>query len=206
MTKLRIFNSNVKSVLLYTCESWLVSKQVTNVLQTFVNRCLRRILKIYWPAVISNQQLWQTTKQEPTELEIKRRKWKWLGHILRRTQTAINRAALEWNPQGSRRKGRPTNTWQRTVLNEAKSNGLTWNQVKTVAQNRVRWKCVVNALCSRRNYRTYMYVCVCVCIYIYIYIYILRRGLGLLSHYSARLWTGLQGDRGSIPGRQRIFL
>jgi hypothetical protein len=138
MTKLLIFNGNVKSVLLYACESWLVSKQVTNLLKTFVNQCLRRILKIYWPAVISNQQLWQTTQQEPTELEIKRCKWKWLGHTLRRPQTDINRAALEWNPQGSRRKGCPTNTWRKTVLNEAKSNGLTWNQVKMVAQNRVR--------------------------------------------------------------------
>jgi hypothetical protein len=34
MTKLRIFNSNVKSVPLYACESWLVSKQVTDLLQT----------------------------------------------------------------------------------------------------------------------------------------------------------------------------
>jgi hypothetical protein len=105
MTKLRIFKSNVKSVLLYGCESWLVSKQVTKLLQTFVNRCLRRILKIYWPAVISNQQLWQITQQEPIELEIKRRKWKWLGHILGMLQTDNNRAALEWNPQGSRRRG-----------------------------------------------------------------------------------------------------
>jgi hypothetical protein len=148
MTKLRIFNCNVKSVLLYACESLLVSKQVTNLLQTFVNRCLQRILKMYWATVISNQQLWQITKQKLIELEIKQGNWKWLGHTLRRPQTDINREALEWNPQGSRRRGRPTNTWQRTVLNEAKSKGLTWNQVKMVAQNRVRWKCVVNALCS----------------------------------------------------------
>jgi hypothetical protein len=110
MTKLRIFNSNVKSVLLYACESWLASKQATNLLQTFVNWCLRCILKIYWPAVILKQQLWQITQQEPTELEIKRRKWKWLGHTLRRPQTDIKRATLDWNPQGSRRRGRPTNT------------------------------------------------------------------------------------------------
>jgi hypothetical protein len=71
MTKLRIFNCNVKSVLLYAYESWLVSKQVTDLLQMFANRCFRRILKIYWPAVISNQQLWQKTQQELTELEIK---------------------------------------------------------------------------------------------------------------------------------------
>jgi hypothetical protein len=158
MTKLRNFNSNVKSVNLHACESWLVSKQATNLLQTLVNRCFLRILKVYWPAVISNQQLWQTSNQEPTELEIKRHKWKWLGHTLRMPQTDINRAALEWNPQGSRRRGRPTNTWRRTVLNEAKSNGLTWNQVKTVAQNRVRWKCVVNAPCSWRSYMTYIYI------------------------------------------------
>jgi hypothetical protein len=107
-----------------------------------VNWCLQRILKIYWPAVISNQQLWQTTQQEPIELEIKQRKWKWLGDTLQWLQTDINRAAFEWNPQRAKRKGHPTNTWQWTVLNKAKSNGLTWNQVKMVTQNRVRWKCV----------------------------------------------------------------
>jgi hypothetical protein len=57
MSLFQIFNSKVKSALLHACESWLVSKQVTDLLQTFVNRYLRRILKIYWPAVISNQQL-----------------------------------------------------------------------------------------------------------------------------------------------------
>jgi hypothetical protein len=102
-----------------------VSKQVINLLQTFVNQYFRRILKIYWPAAISNQQLWQTTQQEPIELEIKQHKWKWLGHILQRPQTDINHATLELNPQGFRRRGHPTNTWWRTVLNEAKSNGLT---------------------------------------------------------------------------------
>jgi hypothetical protein len=111
MTKLRIFNSNVKSVPLYACESWLMSKQVTNFLQMFENRCLRRILKIYWPTVISNPQLWQTTQQNLTELEIKWCKCKWLGYTHWGPQTDINRAALEWNPQRSRRKGCPTNTW-----------------------------------------------------------------------------------------------
>jgi hypothetical protein len=114
------------------------------------------MLKTYWPTVISNQQLWQMTQKEPIELEIKRRKWKWLGHTLRGPQTDINRAALEWDAQGSRRRGRPINTWRRTVVNEAKSNGLTSKQVKTVAQNRVRWKCVVNAICSWGSYRTYI--------------------------------------------------
>jgi hypothetical protein len=45
-TKLWIFNSNVKSGLLYACETWRVLKASMNKLQSFVNRCLRRILNI----------------------------------------------------------------------------------------------------------------------------------------------------------------
>ena len=42
-TKIRLFNSNVKSVLLYGCETWKTTQGVINKLQVFVNRCLRKI-------------------------------------------------------------------------------------------------------------------------------------------------------------------
>ena len=45
-TKLRIFHSNVKSVLLYGSETWKVAKTTASKLQVFVNRCLQRILNI----------------------------------------------------------------------------------------------------------------------------------------------------------------
>lgn len=60
-TKIRIFNSNVKSVLLYGSETWRMTEKTVSELQTFVNRCLRRILGIYWPVTISNFKLWETT-------------------------------------------------------------------------------------------------------------------------------------------------
>jgi len=37
--KLRIFNTNVKSVLLYACETWKTTNQITRKLQIFVNKC-----------------------------------------------------------------------------------------------------------------------------------------------------------------------
>jgi len=46
-TKLRIFCSNVKAVLLYSSETWKVAKNITSKLQVFVNCCLRRILNIH---------------------------------------------------------------------------------------------------------------------------------------------------------------
>ena len=118
-TKLHLFNANVYSVLLYGCQTWLATKSVTHSLQVFVNRCLRKILSIFWPNTISNQDLWQRTHQLPIDLEIKSSQWEWLGHVLRRPRCDIARAALDWNPQGSRGRGRPRILWRRTILREA---------------------------------------------------------------------------------------
>ena len=75
----------------------------------WINKCLRMILNIRWPEVISNEQLWGRAHQSRIHENIKRRKWKWIGHTLRKPENSITRSALEWNPQGFRRKGRPSN-------------------------------------------------------------------------------------------------
>lgn len=150
-TKTRIFNTNVKSVLLYGSETWKVTKTINNKLQSFVNKCLRHILNIRWPDTISNTSLWEKTKQDPIHIEIKRRKWGWIGHTLRKSPENITRQALDWNPQGKRKVGRPRQTWRRSVESEAKEAGFTWAQLKKVAQNRVHWRGGVAALCFPRS-------------------------------------------------------
>jgi len=62
-TKIRIFDSNLKSVLLYGSETWRLTKKIISELQTFSNRRLRYILGVWWPRKISNEELWQRTKQ-----------------------------------------------------------------------------------------------------------------------------------------------
>ena len=78
-TKLKIFNKNVKSALLFGSETWRSTKLLIKKLQTFINKCLTKILNIRWPEVISNDELWERTKQIRIEESIMRRKWKWLG-------------------------------------------------------------------------------------------------------------------------------
>ena len=65
------------------------------------------MLNIFWPVQISNQELWTRTKQKPIELEIRQRKWGWLGHTLHRPPGDTAKAALEWNPQETRSQGSP---------------------------------------------------------------------------------------------------
>jgi len=42
----------------------------------------------------------------PTEQQIKEGKWHWIGNTLREPQGAVERLALDWNPQGTRMRGR----------------------------------------------------------------------------------------------------
>jgi hypothetical protein len=58
-------------------------------LQTFINKCLRQIINIKWTGKITNEELWRNTELKPIEIKIKRRKWNWIGHTLRKEAGAI---------------------------------------------------------------------------------------------------------------------
>ena len=145
-TKLRIFNSNVISVLLYGSETWCLTKVNKNRLQTFINKCLRYILGIWYPETISNQELLERTGQEPVVDVIRKRKWGWLGHTLRRPQDHVTRRALHWNPQGNRSRGRPAHTWRRELEAEIERENLTWAELNRIAADRNRWRNLIRGL------------------------------------------------------------
>ena len=147
-TKLRIFKSNVKTVLLYGSETWRLTASASRKLQSFINGCLRRIVGIRWYDRVTNAQLWEGTSQRPVKEDIQVKKWKWIGHTLRRPPTSIIRQALTWNPQGKRKKGRPKMTWRRAVQAEMEKAGTSWKQLEKDAQDRLRWRNVVDGLCS----------------------------------------------------------
>ena len=75
--------------------------------------------------------------------QIKRRKWNWIGHTLRKETVATEKTALDWNPQGYRRRGRPKRTWRRTIEDEIRSS----------ERDRNAWKLFMDALCSTTSQR-----------------------------------------------------
>ncbi|XP_073828644.1 uncharacterized protein [Musca autumnalis] len=127
----------------------MIPKNLIRSKQAFTNRCLRRIYVIYWPNTITNNALWNMSNQQPLEEEIKRKKYRWLGHTMRKASTDVTKQLIEYNPQGSRRIGRPKSTWRRQVESELKESRITWSEMKNLAMD--RWKTFVTALCSSRN-------------------------------------------------------
>ena len=89
-----------------------------------------RYVRIWWPNIISNKDLWKVTGQEDINLEIRTRKFRLTGHTLRKEDGEIPRDALLWNPQGNRKRGRPRNSWRRLVM---KAAGRSWNELKVLS-------------------------------------------------------------------------
>jgi hypothetical protein len=122
-TKNKVFNIYVKSVLLYRCQTWLVTCEIQRKLQSFVNRCLWYITKIWWPRDISNEKLWEMTGQININKEIRKWKFGWIGHTPRKDDSKPYKVALQWNPQGTRRR----------VDHEIHGDELHWTNVGSTA-------------------------------------------------------------------------
>ena len=135
-TKVRIYNSNVKSVLLYGSECWRIVKRDINKVNAFHNSCLRRICNIFWPNKISNNDLYQKTGCTSIDLEIKKRRLRWLGHVLRMSPERIPKVALRWTPAGKRKRGRPKTTWRKTVESDLSEMGLSWGEAQAIAKDK----------------------------------------------------------------------
>ena len=144
-TKIRIFKSNVIAVLLYGCEIWRMTKRDEAKLDTFLHKCLRRILRIYWPMRVTNEEVRKQARTCTISEQIRRRRWCWIGHVLRMDHHQNPRIALTWAPEGKRRRGRPRETWRRTVEGERLKMGFaTWMEAVTAAGNRVEWMKQIN--------------------------------------------------------------
>ena len=148
-TKSSLFRSLVLSVLLYGCETWKLTKGEEEKLDIFQSKCLRRIFKIRWEQHVSNETILEMAETGKISGEVRRRRWNWIGHIMRGERNNDCAVALGWTPEGRRKRGRPKTTWRRMV--EAERNGAgwkTWSAVRHAAANRTQWRKDVLALCA----------------------------------------------------------
>jgi hypothetical protein len=148
-TKLRIFNSNVISILTYASESWRTTKDMERKLNAFENKCLRKILNIKWDEFKTSEEIRELSGQEPVSNDIRLRRWRYVGHTLRRNDQRITKQALKWETCGSRKRGRPRETLKRTLIREARGAGLnSMLEIFGVAQDRAEWRKRLRALCD----------------------------------------------------------
>ena len=94
-----------------------------------------------WPMRVSNEEVGRRANTEIVSELVRKRRWTWIGHVLRMDNSCLPRVALTWAPEGKRKRGRPKETWRRTVEKERIAMGFnSWVEAGMAAANRVSWR------------------------------------------------------------------
>ena len=142
-TKIRIYKVMVRSILIYGHESWYSTVTTDKKFVAFENKVLRRILRIKWWQRVSNSRIREITGVQPVDEFVRFSRWKWIGHVYRRQGIVGN--TPQWVAPGRRVRGRPKETWLRTMRREVGDE--CWNDLEELAQDRMWWREFIEALC-----------------------------------------------------------
>ena len=82
-TKVKLFNTTCVTLLMYGCESWIISKDMEGKINAFATSCYRIMLNIKRVDRIPNTAVYNMTDTTPLIRRIRTQQLKFLGHILR---------------------------------------------------------------------------------------------------------------------------
>jgi hypothetical protein len=154
--KVTIYKTIILPVVLYWCETWSLTIREEHKLRVFKNRVLRRI---FGPKRDGAMRGWRKLHNE--ELHnlysspdiigiIKSRRMRWVGHA---AQMGVKRNVyrlLVGKPEGKRPLGRPRRRWIDKIEMDLLEIGLSAVDWIGLAQDRLRWRALVNAVMNLR--------------------------------------------------------
>ena len=152
-TRIKLYNSLVRSVLLYNCGTRALTKTDEEKLDSFHRKKLRRVLGIRYPTKNLNKSLYKKCGQSPISLEVLQARWRLFGHVLswlrREPSIPANKAmAFYFHDNAKRATGRPITTLPMTLNNGLKilqnrSISLTSQKdletLRKIAERRQEW-------------------------------------------------------------------
>ncbi|PFX25743.1 Retrovirus-related Pol polyprotein from type-2 retrotransposable element R2DM [Stylophora pistillata] len=114
-----------------------VPKRVEALKKYRTDGCLRRIFKIRWQERITNKEVLKMAEMENLSEDVRRRRWKFIGHIMRKEPNNDCRTALTWTPK---------TTWRKTAEREGEKAGwknwseTTWRKTAEREGEKAGWK------------------------------------------------------------------
>ena len=144
-TKLRVYNTIIRPILVYGCEAWALTKEQEKRLEVFENKVLRTIVG---PVYDRERQEWrrrhnwelrERTKQPHVSQFVKGRRIQWAGHVARMEEERLPKKILLAHVEGRRPIGRPRKDWKRCLEEDLQQQGLNPGEWMTEAQDRGEW-------------------------------------------------------------------
>ena len=145
-TKLRLMRALAWPVATYGCEAWTMKKEEENRIQAFENKCIRKLLRISWTQMITNEQAYNSAGAQKILLtQTKARKLRYFGHIIRQPHDNIESSLMTGLVEGIRGRGRPRISW---LDNISHWTGLVGTHLLNAARDRKLWAVLIHS-CSQ---------------------------------------------------------
>ena len=151
-----LYRALVKSVLLYNCSTWALTKTEEEKLNAFHRKQLKKILNIKYPTKITNKSLYKVCKDKPISITITEACWKLFGHILRRDKDipANNATRAYFIKETTRFVGHPKTTLPIVLKRDLASidhpiqlsSAKDLDNITALAQNRANWRALTNEI------------------------------------------------------------
>jgi hypothetical protein len=165
-TKARIYETCVRSVMLYGCEPWALRNSDCDSLSTLDNRNLRWLTKTKWYDRISNKQVQRMcfgarapAVGDITEI-VKRRQLRWLGHVARMPQERLPARIMKLmaSPEWRRGRGRPKLVWRKYMtdntepfLKNQRGRPLIEGRINVTRSDYKKWLTVIRQVAAERS-------------------------------------------------------
>ena len=123
-TKIHIYNTIIKPIVIYGCETWTLTAANEERLKIFERRVLRRIFGPTREETTGQYRI--KTNQELKELyasgniinKVKAKRLQWAGHVRRMLDERIGKLVWGTAPQGKRPLGRPRLRWRDNTIKD----------------------------------------------------------------------------------------
>lgn len=136
-TKKLIYSTLVQSVMLYGSETWTLNKAQEKKILSVEMDFWRRSAGVSRTEHIRNEEIRRRMEVKRNVLEvIEERRLRWYGHLKRMSPGRIPKLAMEWEPEGRRKRGRPRTQWRDKLEESMAGRGLTEDD----AVDREEWR------------------------------------------------------------------
>jgi hypothetical protein len=144
-TKIRIYETLIKPILLYGSECWTIRKSDEHRIMVAEMSWLRRIAGITRLHKIRNEEIRAFLNIKATLIDnITERRLRWFGHVERMSSERLPNRALHSRMEEKRSRGRPRTRWIDNVKDDISTMGLSMRQALDLTKCRDEWRSFIH--------------------------------------------------------------